>query len=196
MNFNSKIRKIIFISFAFSLINTLEAQTFEHKAINVSIGLGISMHYETYENIEYTSTDGFYAQGEYVLGLTKWFELRPYAGFITTSESESDFINKELPRYYTKTTSFFIGPKARINAPIPYVAPYIEAGYGLSIGSFETYDVNKTLKKNGIVAHVPFSIGLMIGKNKNFDVGFTYLYQSNINQMNGAFAIGYSIELD
>jgi len=187
-------QSIVYISLL--VIGIVKGQNIEQKSINISVGLGISMHNETYENIEYTLTNGFYAQGEYVIGLKKWFELRPYAGFITTSESESNFTNKELPRYYAKTTSFFLGPKARIIAPIPYVAPYIESGYGLSIGSFETYDVDKNIKKNGVVGHIPFSIGLMLGKNKNFDVGFTYQFQKSVNQVNGAFAIGYSFELD
>lgn len=189
------IKQSIFLTI-FLALGVVKGQNIEQRSINISVGLGISMHYETYENIEYTLTNGFYAQGEYVIGLKKWFEFRPYAGFIITSESESNFTNKELPRYYTKTTSFFMGPKARIIAPIPYVAPYIESGYGISIGTFETYDVDKIIKKSGVVGHVPFSIGLMLGKNKNFDVAFTYLFQSSVNQVNGAFAVGYSFELD
>ena len=44
--------------------------------------------------------------------------------------------------------------------------------------------------------HVPFSIGLALGRNHNFDVGFTYYIHDAAKQFNGAFAVGYSFPLE
>ncbi|MGA9638859.1 hypothetical protein [Flavobacterium sp.] len=161
------------------------------KAIKASIGYGISVPYD-YEDIIGT---GFYAQAEYVIGISKWFGIKPYAGLILTSENKD---NKSNPFGYKVTSNaFLLGGKARICAPIPYVAPYIEVGIGLSAGSFETYTAKTNdIQKKGILPHIPFSIGLALGKKHNVDVEFTYYYHPAVEQFSGAMALGFSIPLD
>lgn len=88
-----------------------------------------------------------------------------------------------------------MGGKARVKAPIPYVAPYIEAGIGASIGSFETSTFFTGIKKSGIIYHIPLSFGLELGKNYGVDLGITYYIQPTVEQYAGAFAFGITIPL-
>ena len=176
------------------ILTLTKAQEKTKKAIKASIGYGISAPYNDTNNAQdYTGT-GFYAQVEYVVNIKKWFALKPYAGLIFTSEDKN---NKSNPLGYKVTSNaFLIGGKARVMAPIPYVAPYFELGLGVSAGSFETFTPNIAIKKNAILTHIPFSIGLAIGKKHNVDVEFTYYYQSPVQQFIGAMAIGLTFPIN
>lgn len=172
-------------------LNGLNAQPRKGTFINASVGLGISAPYDQYDG--YGS--GFYAQGEYVLGLTKWIGFRPYAGFIITSTDKNQ--NEENRSQYEVTTNaFLIGGKTRIAAPIPYVAPYFEIGIGASIGSFVTQTPFTNLEEKGLIMHIPFTIGLAIGRNHNFEFAFTYYYHPSVDQFAGAAAFGMSFPLN
>lgn len=186
------IRNLFIIAvFAIFLSNQLKAQPSKGKFINASVGLGLSA---PYDDVDITGS-GFYAQGEYVFGITKWFGIRPYAGLVLTSADKNADLQNQ-PEYKVTSKSFLLGGKARVCAPIPWVAPYFEVGVGASIGSFETYTPYTNIKKNGIITHIPFSIGLALGPKHNFDVGFTYYYQPSVRQFSGATAIGFSFPLN
>jgi hypothetical protein len=43
--------------------------------------------------------------------------------------------------------------------------------------------------------HIPFTIGLAIGRKHNLDFAFTYYYQPSVEQFSGATAIGFSFPL-
>lgn len=107
----------------------VNAQLINEKSIDVSIGYGLSA---PYDDVDITG-DGFYIQGEYVLTLAKWIDIRPYAGLILTKTSTDD--NEQgAPAYKSNANAFLIGGKTRITAPIPWVAPYLEIGIGASLG--------------------------------------------------------------
>lgn len=179
---------ILFLLFGVFLMN---AQPNKGKFINVAVGLGISAP----NDATAPSGSGFYAQGEYVIGLTKWFGLRPYAGVIFTSANKTD--NQGMPNPYSVTsTSFMAGGKFRIIAPIPYFAPYIETGIGLSLGSFETYTPKTAVKKSGVITHIPFALGVALGKKNKLDFAFTYYFHPSVQQFSGAVAIGYIFPID
>ncbi|MCX7548330.1 hypothetical protein OS188_10245 [Xanthomarina sp. F1114] len=168
----------------------VKAQIIKEKSIDASIGFGLT---SPYDDVDITGT-GFYLQGEYVLKLASWVDVRPYAGLILTKPQSDD--NQEYgPDYKATTKAFLIGGKTRIKAPIPWVAPYIEFGVGASMGSFETYTPYTNLEDNGLIVHIPFSLGLELGKKHNFDVAFTYYYHPSMQQFAGAFAFGLSIPL-
>ncbi|NNK73180.1 MAG: hypothetical protein HKO94_08300, partial [Flavobacteriaceae bacterium] len=112
----------------------VRAQFIKEKSIDVSIGYGLSAPYDDVK----INGIGFYAQGEFVLSLAKWIDLRPYAGLILTMDNEGDD-GLGTPDYQSIANAALIGGKIRLTAPIPWVAPYIEGGVGASIGSFETY---------------------------------------------------------
>lgn len=184
MRLNSPFLKIILPILLFSTI--VKAQPSKGDFINASIGLGLTAAY--YEEQEIGGT-GFYAQAEYVHAISKWFGVRPYAGIIITYPDE-DELPKIKPDYGASTKAFLLGGKLRLCAPIPYVAPYLELGLGLSMGRFETYTPEKLIKKEGVIPHIPFAVGLALGKKHAVDVAFTYYYMSSVEQFSGALAVG------
>lgn len=129
------------------------------------------------------------------MGITSWLDVRPYAGAVFAKTNTDDKEPNE-PDYKSDTNAFLIGAKVRIKAPIPWVAPFIELGYGASIGSFRTFTPNDNIDKSGVIGHVPFSIGLELGPKHNVDLAFTYYYQNSVRQFAGAFAVGLKIPLN
>ena len=110
----------------------VSAQLVKEKSVNVAIGLGFSYPTDAID----VSGSGFYIQGEYVNTLKKWIDIRPYAGLILT-KTNSDYNDRHGTDFKSSTNALLIGAKARVIAPIPWVAPYIEIGIGVSMGSFE-----------------------------------------------------------
>lgn len=177
---------LILAILSFTQVN---AQLIKGKSIDVSIGRGISTPYDDIEIYGY----GFYLQGEYVLTIASWIDIRPYAGLILTKSVE----NKRDPsEYKSNANAFLIGGKTRLKAPIPWVAPYIEIGIGASIGSFETITPWTHIEENGVLMHMPVSIGLELGPKHNFDIAFTYYFHERAQQFAGAMAVGFSIPLN
>ena len=174
------------------LTSTLtEAQFIKEKSINTQIGYGLSVPNNSIDEIV---DDGFFLQGELVLKVTSWFELRPYAGLILTNSNGKD-INNNPTNERAESKAFLLGGKARVRAPISWVAPYIEIGIGTSIGKFETFTAFYNIDKSGIIYHIPFSLGLELGRNNNVDLGFVYYFQPSVEQYVGAFALGITIPL-
>ncbi len=171
--------------------NLVDAQFIKEKSINAQIGYGLSAPNNSVDEIV---DDGFFAQGEFVLKVTSWFELRPYAGLILTNSNGKD-LNDNPTDERAESKAFLLGGKARVRAPIPWVAPYIEFGIGTSIGKFETFTAFDNIDKSGIIYHIPFSFGLELGRNNNVDLGFAYYLQPTVEQYVGAFALGITIPL-
>ena len=185
-------KKTLIILIILLTSNITEAQFIKEKSINAQIGYGISVPYESVDDI---ADRGFFAQGELVLKASSWFELRPYAGFILTSSNGKD-LNINPTNEKAESKAFLLGGKARVRAPIPWVAPYVEIGIGTSIGKFDTLTAFDNIEKNGIIYHIPFALGLEIGKNNNVDLGFTYYFQPSVQQFVGAFAVGITFPLN
>lgn len=184
----SKILKNVLFSIVFS--TSLYAQPRKGEFINATIGLGFSF---ADDGTNYSSS-GFYFQGEYVFCSSSWVALRPYVGVISTSNTVDEY---NLPTNYIATSqALLLGGKARFCAPIPYIAPYIDLGFGASIGTFRTFTPLTDKKKSGIIPHIPFSLGLLLGKKHNFDVAFTYYFQNAVSQYVGAAAFGVTFPVD
>jgi hypothetical protein len=172
--------------------NFAEAQFIKEKSINAQIGYGISAPFNSIDEI---ADKGIFVQGELVLKVTSWFELRPYAGFILTNSNGKDLYNN--PTFEkAESKAVLLGGKARVRAPIPWVAPYVEIGLGTSIGKFETLTAFDNIDKGGIIYHIPFSLGLELGKNNNVDLGLAYYFQPSVEQFVGAFAVGVTFPLN
>lgn len=172
--------------------NVVEAQFIKEKSINAQIGYGLS---EPYNSVDDIVDSGFFAQGELVLKVASWIEFRPYLGFISTSSNGKD-INDNPTNEKGESKAFLLGGKARVRAPIPWVAPYVEIGIGTSIGKFETFTTFNNIEKSGLIYHIPFSLGLELGRNNNVDLGLTYFFQPSVEQFVGAFAIGLTFPLN
>lgn len=177
---------ILVIFFCFSISH---AQFIKERSIDASIGYGLSFPYDDVD----VFGDGFYIQGEYVMMVSNWLDLRSYAGFIFTGESSSQTLPEE---FKATANAFLFGGKARITAPIPYFAPYIELGLGGSIGKFETITPFTNKQQSGLLFHIPFSIGAELGRDHAINIEFTYYFHNSVEQFNGAFAIGFSFPLN
>tara|TARA_R110000744_G_C19115509_1_gene535315 strand:- start:95 stop:658 length:564 start_codon:yes stop_codon:yes gene_type:complete len=184
-------KKILILLIVVLTSNLAVAQFIKEKSINAQIGYGISVPNNSIDEI---ADRGFFAQGELVLKVTSWVEFRPYAGFILTSSNGKDLNNNPTDEK-AESKAFLLGGKARVRAPIPWVAPYIEIGIGTSIGKFETFTAFDNIDKNGIIYHIPFSLGVELGKNNNVDLAFTYYFQPSVEQFVGAFAVGLTFPL-
>jgi hypothetical protein len=113
---------------------------------------------------------------------------------LTSADKIDDQQNQ--PEYKVTSKAFLLGGKVRIIAPIPYIAPYFEVGIGISIGSFQTYTPQTNINKNGLITHIPFSIGLALGRKHSVEVAFTYYYHPAVEQVSGAAAIGFTFPLN
>lgn len=180
----------IFLVVLFILGSTgVHAQLVKERSADVSIGLGISAPYDEYD----VAGSGFYAQGEYVLHLASWIDVRGYLGMIIAEDVEDE----ELDKGFRSTASAALfGAKTRITAPIPWFAPYIELGYGASLGSFETYTPLTGKEQSGLLFHFPFTLGVGLGPDHQVNLEFTYYFHDRVQQFSGAAAIGFSIPLD
>ncbi|MBT8222580.1 MAG: hypothetical protein KJN96_05365 [Eudoraea sp.] len=171
--------------------NLAEAQFIKEQSINAQIGYGLSA---ANNSITEVVDDGFFAQGELVLKVASWVELRPYAGIIFTN-ANGRTLNGNPTDEKAVSKAFLLGGKTRVRAPIPWVAPYAEIGIGASIGKFETITAFDNIDKSGIIYHIPFALGLELGRKNNVDLGFAYYFQPSVEQYAGAFAIGITIPL-
>jgi len=172
--------------------NLVGAQFIKDRSINAQIGYGLSTPYYSVDEI---ADNGFFVQGELVLKVASWIELRPYAGLILTSSNGKD-INDHPTNERAESKAFLSGGKVRVRAPIPWVAPYVEIGIGTSIGKFETFTAYTNFNKSGIIYHIPFSFGLELGRNNNVDLGFAYYFQPSVEQAVGALAVGIAFPLN
>ena len=184
-------KKALTILIILLVSNIASAQFVKEKSINAIIGYGISVPYNSIDDV---ADRGLLLQGELVLKVRSWFELRPYAGLILTSSNGKD-LNNNPTNEIAESKAFLLGGKARLRAPIPWVAPYLELGIGTSIGKFETFTYYDNIDKGGIIYHIPFAFGLELGKNNNVDVGFTYYFQPSVKQFVGAMAVGITFPL-
>ena len=149
-------KKTLILTVIILISNLVDAQLIKEKSINVQIGYGLSAPNNSVDNIV---DDGFFTQGEFILKIASWFELRPYAGLILTSSNGKDLYENPTNEK-AESKALLLGGKARVRAPIPWVAPYIEIGIGTSIGKFETFTAFDNINKSGIIYHIPFSLGL------------------------------------
>ncbi|MEW7279484.1 hypothetical protein ABW636_12895 [Aquimarina sp. 2201CG1-2-11] len=170
----------------------VEAQFIKETSINAQIGYALSSPNNSVDQIV---NDGFFIQGELILKAASWIEFRPYTGLIITNSDGKD-LNGNPTDEKAESKAFLLGGKARVRAPIPWIAPYIEIGIGTSIGNFRTLTAFDDINKGGIIYHIPFALGLELGQNNNVDIGLSYYIQPDVKQYAGAFAIGVTIPLN
>ncbi|GAB2766041.1 hypothetical protein [Salinimicrobium soli] len=181
-------KKILFVLLTLLVSTGSHAQFIKEKSVDVSVGYGISSSYDEYA----VSGTGFYAQGEYVLHLANWIDIRPYLGMIIAEHMGEDDIEKG---YKSTASAALFGGKTRLTAPIPWVAPYVEIGIGGSIGSFKTYTPLTGKEDNGLLFHIPFTLGVGLGPQHHVNLEFTYYFHNSVQQFAGAAALGLSIPL-
>jgi hypothetical protein len=82
-----------------------------------------------------------------------------------------------------------------LTIPIPYIAPFIEVGIGASFGAMRTRTPTTDEKLAGVTYHIPVGIGLSLGEDHNWDVGFSYLVHPTEKRFDGAIALGFSFQV-
>jgi hypothetical protein len=162
------------------------------KLIVASAGFGLSVPYTDRQSN--SQGGGFYGAAEFVLVTSMWFSPRAYAGVLLTN---TDAGSCDTPGCDVHASIGFLGAKGRLTIPIPYVAPYIEAGLGASVGNLTTrvYDIDVDF--TGVTYHVPFAFGLSIGNMHDYfvDLGFSFLFHPAQSQANGALAFSLAFSL-
>lgn len=181
-------RAIVFLFLCYFFQNSSIAQPQKGRFIDAAIGLGTSA---AYDDIDFYGS-GFFAKAEYVMGFKTWVGVRPYAGVLFVTPRSS--IN--FPGTGASSNIIFLGGKGRLVAPIPYVAPFLELGLGVSIGNLTTITPMKYSKSKGLIPHIPFSLGVALGKNHTVELAVTYLYHTSAEQFSGAAAVGLSFPLN
>ncbi len=180
-------KKTLLILFTLFGLTRVQAQFISDEAIEVSVGYGLSV---PYDEVGFYGT-GYFAQGEYVLGINEWVDLRPYAGYIFTEMNES-FGGPIKPEDKATVNAFLFGGKARLTLPTEWVAPYLELGVGSTVGTFETVTAKRKFEKSGIFLHFPVSVGFELGPDHNVTLELTGFLHNSPAQVVGAVAIGLS----
>ncbi len=163
------------------------------RALELSAGLGMVAASDQGGVPVNGTGEGLYASAEYVLRPSSWFSPRLYGGLLLTRAANDCGAQPcDVSARYA-----FGGAKARLLAPIPWVAPFIELGVGLSLGHFTTrsgtlVDVDKA----GSTYHWPFSIGVAFGAGRQYEVALAYLFHPQQSQFSGGITFGYQLDLD
>jgi hypothetical protein len=138
--------------------------------------------------------NGGFAAAEYVFRPHRAVSPRLYAGALVTFADSNSCVTPSMCDVHANI--FFAGGKLRLMAPIPWVGPFFELGFGLSVGYLRTLDgltVNE--ESRGVAYHIPFAIGLAIGPDHQYDIAFSYLFHPDQKQYGGAFAFGLGFAL-
>jgi len=142
------------------------------RAVGMAAGLGLSFpERQNGQEVSGRGT-GAYAEAEYIFRLAHWFTPRLYAGALLTAPDSN--CGAGVVPCDVSAKIFFVGAKFRLMAPIPYVGPFIELGFGASAGHISTrsgYQVNVT--GDGIMYHLPVALGLALGGRHQFEIALS-----------------------
>jgi hypothetical protein len=129
--------------------------------------------------------------GEYWAEPYSWLQLRGYLGYLGTSTDQEHC--QLVGGCDVSEDIGFVGGKLRLLAPIPFVAPFIELGLGLSFGTIHATDVGVDRTTNGATYDLPFGFGLSLGPKQNVDVGISYLFHLDARAFGGTLSIGLTL---
>lgn len=163
------------------------------KLLVASVGLGVSSSWTQQENAP--SGNGLYAGAEFVLVPSPWFSPRLYGGLLLTS-TDSGTCPRGAP-CSAEARIGFVGAKGRLTVPIPYVAPFLELGLGMSAGTLTTQAADIDERFTGLTYHVPVAIGLSFGERHHYvvDVGLSYLLHPAQSPIDGALALSAAFQI-
>ena len=155
------------------LITVLNASAQLVKEKTLSLGLNWPN-----ASVAFNYSTNFPAKGigyfvEYKQSLCNWLDFVSYAAYSQTTADTREWVEED---YFSTQNAFTLGSKTRITFPIPYVAPYLELGFGLGFGKFDTNSPTLQLSKNGLTPHTLYGFGFEIGNKKhgfkpNYDMG-------------------------
>jgi len=152
------------------------------------LGYGISSPYDD----SATLGTGVLAMGQYAYRASSWVEPRGYAGLLLTFPDDEACLPTTAECEVTSKIGF-LGAKGRFTIPIPYIAPFIELGVGLSLGVLKTKTESTDEYTAGAAVHIPFTLGLALGEHHEYEVEFLYLFHPNERQAGGGIGVGFMI---
>ncbi|MGH7439079.1 MAG: hypothetical protein ACRENE_25605, partial [Polyangiaceae bacterium] len=158
----------------------------------ISAGLGISGIALPTQSSNGSGT-GFFGEVDYVIKPLSWLLPKAYAGVLFTGADTSSCDGTPCD---VSAKIGFLGGKLRLIAPIPYVAPFIEGGFGVSFGSLTTRTPEADNGTVNVTYNVPVSAGLALGENQSFEVGLSYLMHPSVGQLDGALDLSIVIPLN
>jgi hypothetical protein len=162
------------------------------RAVGLAAGLGFAFPDRQYG--QDGRGTGAYAEAEYIFRLAHWFTPRLYAG-VVLAPPESNCGAGVVP-CDVSARIFFAGAKFRLMAPIPYVGPFIELGFGASAGRISTRNGQRVdVTGEGLMYHVPVALGLALGGRHQFEIALQYLVHPEQQQVSGAAALGVTLDL-
>jgi hypothetical protein len=116
--------------------------------------------------------NGALLEGVYVFHRDSWLTPRLYAGLLATSKHATC---QSFTQPCEVSTAFVHGgARVRLEAPIPWVAPFLEAGLGLAAGRRTTrIGAELDASGGGLTYTVPFGFGLAVGKRHQYQLGIS-----------------------
>jgi hypothetical protein len=170
---------------------TQSTSTVGETALVPHIGYGFS----AYNHKPDATSSGVLADVEYMWQVFDWFSPRAYAGALITFPDRKSCGAGAKPCDVSNTIGF-AGVKARLMAPFTYIAPYAEAGGGVSFGHINTLVTDQENKnKGGAFGHVEVGAGLTLGRKHEIDLGFMWFLHPSQAQGGGGVTLGMSIPL-
>lgn len=169
---------------------SLFAQPRTQQTIVILGGVGPTVPYDRTNVIG----SGFIAGAEYGLPYSAWFGLRPYAELLLTWPDERDeTCDKSTSPCEVTAKAGALGTKARLAIPIPYVAPFTELGLGVSVGEFRTLTPLHQRIRDGVLASIPWGLGLSLGPAGELEFKLAALYHPAARQFSASFVFGVTL---
>ncbi len=174
------------------ILSTLSADT---AAGGVPTALRVSAGYATdLTGGAPASSEGFFAEGEYVWVLASWVSARAYAGVQWTSPDPD--LCRDVQPCEVFSHIGYLGARLRLMAPIPYVGPFFELGLGGSLGNLTTrFGGIVDDRFYGVTYHVPWAVGLAFGEHHQYAVELSYLQHPAHDHIAGGVGLGLTIPL-
>jgi hypothetical protein len=161
------------------------------RQLGILVGLGMVVADGTSASQVNGYGSGLYASAEYAFRASSWFSPRLYGGLLYAPTVGSS-CEPEVSPCDVSGRYVFAGAKARLTAPIPWVAPFAELGLGASVGRFSSrYGTVVDRSATGLTYHVPVAVGLAVGPHHGLELSFQYLVHPALLQTGGGTAIGF-----
>jgi hypothetical protein len=158
--------------------------------------LGLSVPYDRSGDDQSIGGSGVLGGAEYILKSNEWLSPRAYAALLFTFSEQTERCRDQRMACDVSAKLGLLGVKARVTFPIPYVAPFLEVGIGLSLGAMRTRTLKIREKLEGATYHVPVAIGLSLGESRSVDVAFQYWAHPAAKQLNGGLLVGLTFAID
>lgn len=196
---------ILFVSFLFATLaahfcmgeSSLAAQPREGKEPSVDLAIGGAMT-GLVEGGSATS-GGLYLSTSYSVPLEPFVGLRAYGGLLFTFPSggrdEEECGREECN---VSVQGMLLGGKARVAAPIPWVAPFAEAGVGLTLGAVTTQTAVDDIRLGpaGATIHVPLAFGVALGTMRETELAVQAIFHPEAKQYTATLSIAVCVPVD